>query len=257
MDTEVRPADPDWPYLTNVTKKFRRPWVFSCSKPDCYWHTGHHTIEDAQHAQASHTCAINQRREARPHLPSLQEERFVATALERCWTRLDEATRVVMEWDAASVEAGVSQSGLDKARGMATGISECLFIFIGAHYEDAGAIRKQALKRYKMSTGELEWEITPGVAGYTIAEVRLGRVPDNDSRDVMRPDDWMKGRQVDKEKLGAKPQLETSSLVSEADKLSIVTGSDSKFPHDMLAKVYKVSVGTIDKIVADAKKAAV
>jgi hypothetical protein len=157
------------------------------------------------------------------------------------WTYLDEQTRIIMEWQDVP---GASDMELNKCRGRAQGVAHCLYLLIGAHYDDERAVAIQAAKRYRMSTGAIDWEATPGVAGYTIGEVKLGRVPDNTSPDVTGI------RTVDKNKLPPKPVHVSSQALTDEQVTGIKSSLSANFEPDMIAKAFGITVAQVNKVKA-------
>lgn len=196
----------------NLPDALAHSWIFQCDKPECIWRTAHVDEATALHTQSIHTC------------PNKGEKRMSKTLIDKLWDLLDEATVTILEWPTAD-ETQNTDTDREKARGEARGIAKCIHVMCVPYYETDGDVVKQALKRYKMANGTIEFEDTPGTAGYNPAPA--GTAP-------VHP---RKGAPAAK---AAQPELDPKRLAG------LKRGIEAGFPSAALAKSYGVSVDFVD-----------
>lgn len=193
------------------------PWLFECDEDDCFWLTAHRSVMVAERVKEEHlksTCPLKS--------PMRKERIFdMATLVNLIWDELDKATESIFTHD------GPVAGELEKVKGEARGLAKAIQIMTTPFYKDADAVVRQAVKRYKMKTGEIKFEETPGAGGYN----------------PMPVDNPRAGGQATKEK--TKPKITEKTLDKKATD-GIRMGLKAGFPAAALAKSYGVSIATIE-----------
>lgn len=193
------------------------PFVFDCDVTGCAWITAHKTRESAEDAETNHPCPKDIGRSY--VLSETDEKGQPYTALhygkslnEQLWDRLDSII--------ADIRSG---SDNDYNKGSASALAWAVSKMGGPYYPDTELVLKQAMRRWRMKQGEIDWEPTAGYhhnpppPGTKAFESETARQP--------RP-----------------PQTRKEPIVSETDKTAIKNGLESGFfTVPDLAKAYKIT----------------
>lgn len=166
---EVYPRDLTKPLTPNDAHLY--PWIFKCADTRCHWATAHATQQEADEVRVRHsheTCPLT----GSAH----HGEGSIVSLAHKMWEQLDEVTRKLMEekpapWTGrdegdAPPSQREAEDAYQRERGKAQGFATCIEILSQPHWNEPGSCAKHALKRYRMKKGQIEFEETPGLAGY-------------------------------------------------------------------------------------------
>jgi hypothetical protein len=208
----ILPRDPN-----QIGYEARRPWLFSCTEANCFWHISCASEEDAIRQQQEHAC------------PWWGGETKVSwtvtrTLVEQMWDKLDTEFYKIVHDGLDSVE--------NKARARA--IAECIAIFSPPHFRTADEVVAEAKRRYEAEQADEEYE-TPGIGSrrYEIAE------------------QWNKDRRTDgyttdpNRTKPAAPSVNVDQKTSEAIRFASESGM---FTEEQIAKTYGISVAVVKQV---------
>lgn len=143
-------ADTSTGRFDNLRQVLVFPWRADHSEhPGCSFHGVFYTEQAAQHALATHEC---------PTPFTGWGYKFMGIA-EMLWVELDRVTDQIIEWKDVdpSMNAAVA-----KSQGRATGLAFALVKICHPYYDDEKAVSKEALARWKMRNGQMDYRHTPG-----------------------------------------------------------------------------------------------
>lgn len=134
-------------------KKF--PWVAYCTEPNCYFTVSAKDEEQGQKSLDIHKCPYGGSAERMP----------TGNLIAAMWRELDACMDGIM---LAKTEPSMADK-VEHYRSRAGGIATCLYILLGNnmnptpwYYATQDDITREAVRRYKMRIGEMEWEPTQG-----------------------------------------------------------------------------------------------
>lgn len=134
----------------------RYPWVAYCEEPKCYFVVSARDKEQGEKSLAMHRCPYQGSPERLP-------DKSLISAM---WRELDACMDGLM---LAKAEDPIMVPKVEHYRSRAGGIAVCLFILLGNnmnptpwYYATQDDITREAVRRYKMRIGEMEWEPTQG-----------------------------------------------------------------------------------------------
>lgn len=148
MPTKLRVAE--MPVFEREVKKY--PWVAYCAEPTCYFIVSAKDEDQGQASLDAHKCPYGGSSERIP-------DKVLMSAI---WRELDACMDGIMLAKAGGDGAAEKMAHYKSRAG---GIATCLFIVLGGppgYYVTQEDISREALRRYKMRLGELEWEPTVG-----------------------------------------------------------------------------------------------
>lgn len=167
----------DWPEifptLNQPDHEKHLDWTYECGVNGCNWRTYHRSKAGAEAERGRHheneTCPFVEPRK------TLTEEGGLMPAgpsiIERLWIELDQCTKFLIEnkkdyedkWGPMGPD---ERDGYVRLQGQAQGLAIALQMMSVPHFADTRAISVWAAKRYKMNTGQIDFEDTPGCQGY-------------------------------------------------------------------------------------------
>ena len=165
-------------------------WTFECGAPSCTWSTYHRTQAGAQAERERHhhnnLCPYTDIRWALENGVLVPAGRSI---IEQYWEEMDKIMSVIMDGRVRFKDAEMSKDereGYLEVRGQAQGLAKAIAIISVPHFVDdknepsVRAVSQWAMKRYRMSKGEIEHMDTPGCRGYNpmpLPTREVGRKP--------------------------------------------------------------------------------
>lgn len=147
-------------------------WTYECGVEGCTWVTYHRSQEGARAERERHhehdLCPYTDARRIITEKGAL-ELPVGPSIIEKYWLELDKVTKLLMDQRVRFKNDEMTTDELEgymKLQGQAQGIAYCLQVISVPHFEDVPAVSRWALKRYRMSRGDIEHMDTPGVQGY-------------------------------------------------------------------------------------------
>lgn len=167
-----------YPTLNQPDHENHLDWTFECGARGCNWMTYHRSQNAARAERDRHQETSCPHVEVRK---TLTEERSIVPAgpsvIETYWTHLDRVTKAIMEQRVRFKNNEMNPEELEgyfKLQGQAQGLAIAIQIISVPHFGDTGTwenpdpkpVAMWAQKRYKMNTGQIDFEDTPGCQGY-------------------------------------------------------------------------------------------
>lgn len=166
-----------FPTVNQPDHEHHLDWTFECGAHGCVWITYHRSKQAAEAERSRHhdneVCPYTEVRKV------LDDERRLVPAgksiIETYWEELDRVTKVIMDQRARFKAGDMGEEelhGYYKLQGQAIGLAYAIQVISVPHFgtdADHGDISKVsawALKRYRMNTGQIDFEDTPGCQGY-------------------------------------------------------------------------------------------
>lgn len=147
MPVKLREAEA--PLFEPLVKK--SPWVAYCEEPKCYFVVSAKTEEAAEKSLSIHKCPYH----------GSSERLLDKPLLSAMWRELDACMDGLM----LAVQENVPAEKVSHYKSRAGGIATCLFIALGGppgYYTTQDDITREAVRRYKMRIGAMEFEPTQG-----------------------------------------------------------------------------------------------
>ena len=205
-----------------TTDALKHPYIFSCDTLLCDHTTAHKSQEDAEQMQDTHKC------------PRLTKRSWILTETDekgQPYTKITYGKSLAESlWDDLDRTVEDIRKGSDSEhnKGLALGLAIAVQKMCKPYYADTNAVLKQAMRRYRMKIGEIDWEPTMGYSynppppGSVIREREEAKQP----RPPAKPDI------SDEDKATMKSALE-SGIIQIAE----------------LAKMYNLTEGQVQEIV--------
>ncbi len=225
-----------WHRNNRCTREQLFPWRAEHEVGHCNWGSVFYTRAEAEHALATHQCK-----------QTYQRMNGMSIA-EQYWVELD---RVIDKIKKGGRNA--DPEAYHKLQGRAGGLAYCIVKACEPYYDAEVDVSKEALRRWKMRNGKMDWEPTPGYQynpqpAHEHARATLGHdapatytQPHNrGTAPVAAP---VSGR---RRRAGAATPVEKQ--LSELEKETI-RKTGGAFPSADLAKMYGVSEATIRSLI--------
>ena len=126
-------------------------FTIRCGDKNCWFVGNAASSTDAQTLLNNHTC---------PAPPARNELPSGYSTIEKMWDELDDVMAAIMT--SQGYNAGTQTLYGDQLRGYARGLSFALSMMTHPHFRTIAEIAKEAAKRYKIRTKQIEFEPTPG-----------------------------------------------------------------------------------------------
>lgn len=167
-----------YPTINQPDHENHLDWTYECGEQGCSWVTYHANKKAAQAERDRHqlhSCPYTEPRKV------LNDERSLMPAgpsvVQTYWTHLDRVTKAIMEQRVRFKNNEMSPEELEgfyKLQGQAQGLAIAIQIISVPHFGDTTTwenpdprpVAMWAQKRYKMNTGQIDFEDTPGCDGY-------------------------------------------------------------------------------------------
>ena len=210
-----------------------RPWLVECEKDNCHFRCSAKTQEFGEQQLASHKC------------PMSKPARFGGKSLiEKMWDELDDTVGLIQdEGPSSDVKAGLKK--------YAEGIAFCIAVMAEPYFTSVKGVSVEALRRWKMRTGQMEFAPTPGYEWYPSLVVENAREPYSPAY-----------QRAVEAAAGARARAEASSGVStrtratargrvwtDKEKSAIQAGLRGGFTEKELATMYSCTVAEIKSAV--------
>lgn len=200
---------------TGIPTLDRSPWIFQCDKPRCYYTVSTKTEELAEREITSHIC---------PKSKPARRHNAVSGIYEKLWDRMDEVVQALKDPDTAE-DTKVGH------RGQAVGLAYAIQLMNPVDFRDAVSVSREAIRRYKIQQGQLEYSPTPGY------------IPPTHLRQETKAKGWYKA-----EDGGATSDLKQALIkrvFTDQEVAAIKLAADSGFSLVQLQEMYKCTADDI------------
>lgn len=144
--------------------KDTHPFTVVCDRPTCMFRTGHQTHPQAEAALDAHrlsnTCPMEGKKSYLLEETDERGQRYTAvhmskSTLEKLWDNLDAAYTSLKE------DADFEQNK-SEIKGRCAGLAQAILYMSTPYFTEIKEVTIEAMKRYKIKTGEIEFAPTPG-----------------------------------------------------------------------------------------------
>ncbi len=213
-------------------------YTIRCGDKNCWFVGNAATSPDAQALLDAHEC---------PQLPARNELPSGYSTIEKLWDELDDVMVAIME--GTGYNAGTQTLYGDQLRGYARGLSFSLSMMTHPYFRTITEVAKEATKRYKIRTKQIEFEPTPT---YRYNPVLPRESPTGEKaafHGETRPAEKTPARRTRKPLTAAQKKIDLSPInTTQADQIRMAHSMDM-FTVAELATQYNVTVETVEFLV--------